>query len=389
MNSLFNKFYVLLLATVTSCSASSQLPPGEHYLLVGTYTSGRSEGIYVFKFNSDKGSFEPVSIAKGIRNPSYLAVAPGNRYVYSVSEGEGQGSITSYSFNNGTLTTLNVQPSGGIAPCYISVHKSGKWVVTGNYSSGTFAVLPVQNDGSLASPSTVITHKGNSVNKQRQEGPHVHATVFSPDNNFLFVPDLGMDKVMIYSFNEKTGGVQPAAQTFAATEPGSGPRHFEFHPNGRYAYLMEEMSGTVTVFQTGNAPKSKQTGSAQKAMLKAIQNISSHPAGYKGSIGSADIHVSPDGKFLYASNRGESNSIAIFSINDKTGKLIPIGHQSTLGIKPRNFNIDPTGNFLLVANQESNNIVIFRRDKKTGKLNPIEQQIEVPNPVCLKFISGK
>ena len=375
MRSLFLLLLFPLMITVTAGCASAQ-KTNEHYLLIGTYTSGKSEGIYVYKFNSNTGEFAPVSIAKGIKNPSFLAVGPGNKNVYSVSEGDGQGSVTAFSFSNGNMTLLNARSSGGSGPCYVAVDKTGKWVATGNYGSGSFAVLPIEANGSLGEPSTVMVHQGKSVNPQRQEKAHVHATVFSPDNKYLFVPDLGMDKVMAYAFDEKTGKLSNANPAFAASNPGNGPRHLDFHPSGKYAYLMEEMSGTVNVFSYKNGK------------LTAIQNITSHPAGYKGAIGSADIHVSPDGKFLYASNRGDANAIAVFSINQKTGQIRPIAHQPTLGKTPRNFNFDPSGNFLLVANQNSDNIVIFKRDKKTGMLTALDKQIQVPNPVCIKWITN-
>jgi 6-phosphogluconolactonase len=368
-----SSFLLLLPLMMVTAGCASAQNANEHYLLIGTYTSGKSEGIYVYRFNSNTGEFSPVSIGRGIKNPSFLAVTHNNKNVYSVNEGDGQGSVTAFSFSNGNLTTLNARPSGGQGPCYVAVDKTGKWIATGNYGSGSFAVLPIEQNGSLGEPVSVMVHQGKSVNPQRQEKAHVHATVFSPDNRYLFVPDLGMDKVMAYAFDPKTGKLSSASPAFASANPGNGPRHLDFHPNGKYAYLMEEMSGTVSVF------------SYSKGKLTAIQNISSHPAGYKGAIGSADIHVSPDGKFLYASNRGGANSIAVFSINQKNGHIKPVGHQSTLGKTPRNFNFDPSGNFLLVANQNSDNIVIFKRDKKTGMLKPLDKQIQVPNPVCVKW----
>lgn len=372
------KFLTSILSLLVMTSNVPAQPPAntanEFYLVVGTYTTGKSEGIYVYRFNSDDGSFRQVSVATGIGNPSYLAVA-GSRYVYAVSEGQDGGQIAAFSFENGVLTKLNEQPSGGVGPCYVAVDAKMKWVAAGNYRSGSLAVLPIMLDGSLGAPVSTIRHDGKSVDAQRQEGPHVHATVFSKDNRFLFVPDLGIDKIVVYNFNDKSGQLFPAIPLFVRSTPGAGPRHLDFHPSNRYAYLMEEMSGTISVF-TYNG----------KGKLTGIQNISSHPAGFKGFINSADIHVSPDGKFLYASNRGESNTIAIFSINEKNGKLKPVGHQPTLGVKPRNFNFDPTGNFLLVANQESDNIVIFRVDKSTGLLTALPQQISVPNPVCIKWI---
>lgn len=351
------------------------------YLLLGTYTTGKSEGIYVYKFNSLTGDFNYVSIAKNVKNPSYLAVSPNEKYVYAVNETNGKtgfgGSVTSFSFNKqtGVLSELNKQASGGNDPCYITTDKAGKWVFVANYSSGTVSVLPVKKDGSLDSAVTVIQHEGGGVNSDRQEKPHAHSTVLSKDNSYLFAQDLGIDKIMIYSFNNKTGQLTPAPTPYVETEPGTGPRHFEFHPNNKYAYLIEELSGSISVYNYQG-----------KGQLELIQNISALPPDYTGPVGSADIHVSPDGKFLYASNRGESNTIGIFKINQQTGMLALAGHQSTLGKTPRNFNFDPSGNFLLVANQNSDNVVIFKRDKQTGLLTDTGKKIEVGNPVCIKWV---
>ncbi len=352
-----------------------------HYLLVGTYTTGTSEGIYVYRFNSDSGSFSPVSSAK-TSNPSFLAVSPDQQYVYAVNENADStmhttgGSIAAFSFNkqNGTLSFINKQYSGGKHPCYVTIDKTGKWVIAGNYSSGSLGVLKVRKNGGLDTTTQIIEHTGYSVNQDGQTAPHVHATVLSNDNKYLFVPDLGIDKLMIYSFNAKSGKLAPAKIPFQMTEAGTGPRHFDFHPNGRYAYLVEELTGSVSVY------------GYSKGALTLLQNISALPPDFNGAVGSADIHVSPDGKFLYASNRGESNTIAIFSINEKNGQLLPVGHQSTMGKTPRNFNFDPSGNFLLVANQNSDEIVIFKRDKTTGLLTDTGKRIPVSKPVCIKWV---
>ena len=369
---------VLIIIFVTFCFITKAQQ--QHYLITGTYTTGKSEGIYVYQFNSDDGSAKAVSSVK-ISNPSFVAVSPNEKFIYSVEEnaadkGNG-GSITAFSFDKttGKLTYINRQPSAGDHPCYVSTDKTGRWVAAGNYTSGSLSILPVQADGSLGTARTIIKHEGSGPNKSRQNIPHVHCTFFSPDNRFLFVPDLGIDKVMIYAFDETTGKITTAKQPFAESVPGSGPRHFSFHPLNKYAYLMQELSGTVTVFKYKNGK------------LKNRQIISSMPAGDTSFAGSADIHVSPDGKFLYASNRAESNTIAIFSINQKNGKLSLISHQSTLGKTPRNFNFDPTGNFLLVANQNSDAIVIFKIDKQTGLLTDTNNRIDVGKPVCLKWIS--
>lgn len=350
------------------------------YLLIGTYTSGKSEGIYVYNFNTTTGDNSFVSVAKAA-NPSYLTVSPNQKFVYAVAEtdiakkeGTG-GSVTAFSFDkkNGTLSMINQQFSEGRNPCYVAIDKTGKWVFAANYSSGSAVLFPANADGSLKAAKQVMQDAGTGPNKARQEGPHVHSTVLSPDNQYLFTPDLGTDKIMIYRFDKMNGKLTAATPAFVSSPAGNGPRHFDFHPNNRFAYLMEEMTGTVAAYKY-NAGK-----------LNLIQRLSALPEGFKGVIGSADIHVSPDGKFLYCSNRGESNSITIFKIDAATGKLTVVGHQSSMGIMPRNFNFDPTGNFLLVANQQGN-IVIFKIDKKTGLLTDTGKRIEVPNPVCIKWI---
>lgn len=351
------------------------------WLVTGTYTSGKSEGIYVFRINSVTGEASQVSIAKGIKNPSYLAVAPDLQYVYAVEEINGDGNsgkLVSYRFNkkDGSLTEQNKEPSGGDDPCYITTDKSGKWLIAGNYTSGTLSVLPINRDGIIGEPVCKITHQGSSANKERQTSPHVHATVLDAENNFLYVPDLGVDKVFIYAFNKKTGKLSPASTPFAIVKAGSGPRHLTFSDNGRYAYLAEELTGTVTVFTVD-----KKTGA-----LTSIQSVSASKPGFSGFMGSADIHISPDGKFLYSSNRGDANDISIFNINAANGKLIYITSEPVLGKAPRNFCIDPSGNMLLVANQNSDEIVIFYRDKNTGRLKDSGKRISVPNPVCLKWV---
>ena len=351
------------------------------YLLVGTYTSGKSEGIYVYDFNTATGENSLMSTAK-TPNPSYLAVSPNHKVVYSVTENADStkagvgGEVSAFAFNNktGTLTEMNKQFSGGKHPCYVAVDNTGKWVFAANYSSGSAVLFPVLTDGSLAPAKQVLQDAGTGANKARQEAPHVHSTMLSPDNKFLFTPDLGTDKVMIYRFDKVNGKLSPAAPPFAASVPGSGPRHLDFHPNNHFAYLIEEMTGTVSAFKYNNGK------------LIPIQRISVMPADFKGALGSADIHVSKDGRFLYCSNRGDGNSITIFTINASTGKLTAAGYQSTMGKTPRNFNFDPSGNFLLVANQNSDNVVIFKVDKKTGLLTDTGKRINVPNPVCIKWV---
>ena len=357
----------------------------ENYLLVGTYTSGKSDGVYVYKFNSQNGDSKFISTAK-TSNPSFLTVSPNQKFVYAVNENADTtrftvtGYVAAFAFDkaSGQLSFINKQESGGKHPCYVSIDKTGKWIFAGNYSSGSLAVLPVKANGSLDSASQVIQHEGSSVVEGRQDEAHVHATFLSPDNKTLYVPDLGMDKLMIYKFDNKKGRLSEADMPYIITEPGSGPRHFDIHPNKKFGYLMQELTGIVTVFEI-----------FKDGSMESIQDISGLPREYEGPVGSADIHVSPDGKFLYCSNRGESNTIGIMKINPQTGMLVWVGDQSTLGKTPRNFNFDPTGNYLLVANQNSDEIVVFKRNKETGLLTDTGKRINVPSPVCIKWIPVK
>lgn len=366
---------IIILLTIVAQSAFAQ----NYYLIAGTYNSPKSEGIYVYNFNSADGSVKKINQVKS-SNPSYVAISPDEKFVYSVAEDGNNnigGSIAAFTFNKqtGALTFINQQLSGGDHPCYVAVDKTGKWVFAGNYTSGSIAVLPVLENGGLGAASSTIQHTGSGTNKDRQKSPHVHCTEISADNKWLFVPDLGIDKVMIYSFDARTGKLTPAKEPFSASAPGAGPRHFTFHPTNKFAYLIEELSGTIVSF------------GYKKGKLKQLQRISSMPVGDMSFAGSADIHVSSDGKFLYASNRSNSNSIAIYSIDKKKGTLKLITHQSVLGNTPRNFNFDPTGKFLLVANQNSDEIVIFKRDVITGLLTDSSNRISLGKPVCIKWIT--
>lgn len=350
-----------------------------YWLLVGTYSNpDNSNGLQVYRFDTATGDSHFQSKSVDITNPSYLAVESEGTRVYAVSEaGEGKGTVNSFSFDpsNGALSWLGSVTSAGDHPCYVSVSKDQKMVFVGNYSSGTLSAVKVRPDGTLDPAIQTIQHKGSSVNASRQEKPHVHAVVLSPDGRFLMVPDLGTDKVHIYAVN--TGGAEPLQPVSEApVTPGGGPRHLTFHPGGKYAYVIRELDAAVTVFDYGN-----------NGTLREKQSITLLDPGFQGKVGAADIHISPDGKFLYGSNRGEANEITIYAIGDD-GKLTYAGRQATLGRTPRNFAIDPTGNFLLVANQDTNDIVIFRRDSATGLLRDTGKRIQVDKPVCLKFVKA-
>lgn len=371
--------YLLACCLLFSCCTGITQ---DHYLLVGTYTTGKSKGIYVFRFNSNNGEAQWVSSTDSVTNPSFLAISPDGTKVYAVNEtgGEQPGYVSAYDFDaaTGQLYFLNNQPTGGDHPCFITTDQTGKWVISGNYTGGNISVFPVKTDGSLAHYVQKVQHTGSSANKSRQEKAHVHATFFSPDYKYVLAPDLGTDKVMLYLFNPTAKEpLQPAPMPFITSDPGNGPRHLDFHPNQRFVYVLEELSGSIKAYRYNNG------------FMTAIQSIATHPADYAGQPGSADIHVSPNGKFLYASNRGEENNLAIFSIDQHSGKLTAAGYQAIPGKGPRNFVIDPSGNFLLVANQHTSNIVIYKINQQTGQLQKTLRQIEVPNPVCLKLLPVK
>ena len=371
---------ILILAICYVGMVWGQISKSNQYdLIIGTYTNkDKTSGIHVYTFNSKTGEFSFKSKAQDIPNPSFLVVTTDKKNLYSVSEaGGGNGSVYAYSFDapSGKLTLLNSVSSGGDGPCYVSVNENKKYVFVGNYGGGSLTAVRVNDDGSLSSDSQTIQNEGSSVYKPNQNKPHVHAAVISPDGHFLLVPDLGTDKINIYNIEEgKAQPLTPAAQPFASVKAGGGPRHLTFSPDGKYAYLVQELDAMVTAFTYDNGK------------LEAIQSLTMLSDGFKGKVGAADIHTSPDGKFLYASNRGEANEIVIYAI-DKDGKLKYSGRQSSLGSAPRNFAIDPSGNFLLVANQNSDDIFFFKRDQKTGLLSSTGKKITVSMPVCLKFVS--
>ncbi len=341
-------------------------------LLVGTYTKKGSEGIYVYDFDVNSGEMSLVNKATGIEDPSFLVVSPDKKFVYSVCETTG-GQAVGYAFDkeNGALKELNRVSSGGVHPCHITIDKTGKWIMVGNYTGGSLSVIPVLGNGTLAPPSQTIQHFGKGPNAERQEKPHVHSVNISENNKDVYVPDLGTDKVMAYRFDETTGKlIEGNSMSVTA---GSGPRHFTFSPNGKFAYVIQELTGKVTAFEYTNGN------------LKMIEEVSTLPDNYVGKNSCADIHISPDGKFLYGSNRF-FDTIVVFEIDQITGKLTQKSQHSVLGKTPRNFAIDPSGKFVLVANQDSDNVVVFKRNVKNGKLSPTGKTYKISMPVCLKFL---
>lgn len=364
--------YLLLPIVLLSVQSRAQ----QHQLIVGTYTnSGKSEGIYVYDFDAKTGDTKQKSIAKGVENPSYLTVSADNKFVYSVNEAAANSAASAFSFNGQTseLKFLNKQ-SVGADPCYIIADKNN--VITANYSGGSATVVGINPNGSLGAVKQVIQHSGKSVNTQRQNSPHVHMVLFTPDHKFVLINDLGTDKVYIYKYNPKSATEVLTLHDTVAVSPGSGPRHLTFSKNGKFAYLLKELNAGVTVF------------SYKDGSLKKIQETKLTDEGFAGENGAADIHLSPDGKFLYASNRGSENNITVFAIGNK-GLISKTSQVSTLGKGPRNFVIDPSGKYLLVGHHQSNNVVIFERNASDGSLKDTGKRIEVGAPVCLVFAPVK
>ena len=363
-------FFIILSAFVFS---SSQAQENKFNLIVGTYTkSCESKGIYVYEFDPNTGDFKPKSNTENILNPSYLSVSSDNKFVYSVSENDKKSTISAFGFNskNGKLDFLNYQDPKGLNPCYII--NDDKNVIAANYSSGNISVLGKNNDGSIGEVKQVVQHTGKSVNAKRQDAPHAHMVYFSPDKNYILANDLGTDKVYSYQYDPNSATEVLQLKSSIDVKPGSGPRHLIFSKDGKYVYVLQELDGTITSFSYANG------------LLKKVSETTVVATDFKGDIGAADIHISPDGKFLYATNRGTANDISAFKILKK-GKLEFVQRTSTLGKGPRNFNIDPTGNFLLIGHQYTNEIVIFKRDQTTGMLTNTGKKIELCSPVCLVF----
>lgn len=359
---------------------------GQYIAFVGTYTSKTSsKGIYAYRFDANKGQLTPIGVSAEALDPSFLAVHPNGKYLYAVNEignfnGEVSGAVTAFAIDakNGGLKLLNQVPTRGAGPCYVSLDKSGSFVLVANYDRGSIASFPVRGDGSVGTASGFVQHSGTGPDKERQEGPHAHWIGTSPDNRFVMAVDLGLDQVIVYGFDPDKGVFTPMLSGFAKVKPGSGPRHLAFHPDGKFAYVLSEMASSVTVFSY----KAK-TGS-----FSALQTVSTLPNDYSGPKEAAEIAVHPSGKYLYTSNRGH-DSIAVFAIDQKKGTLKSLGQVLTGGKTPRHFAIDPTGTYLLAENQESNNIVVFHIDPASGGLTPTGQTVEVPSPVCLTFVQAQ
>jgi 6-phosphogluconolactonase len=354
-------------------------------MYVGTYTeNGRRDGIFLVRMNAATGALQQVGAVDGGPNPSYLTIHPNGRMLYSVNEttetqGKPTGAVSAYSIEpeSGALTFFNEQSSEGGAPCYVSTDRKGRVALVANYVSGTLAILPIANDGGVDVAQQVVQHVGTGPVTSRQEGAHAHCIIPHPNNRFVFAADLGADRILVYRFDEATNRVQHVDRSDAPMPPGAGPRHLVFHPSMPFVFVANELNSTVGVLRCD-----PNTGA-----LSLVRTASTLPAKSSGDNFPADIHVSPDGRFLYVSNRGH-NSIAVFSIAPQTAALAQIQVISTGGDWPRNFTLDPTGRWLLAANQRSGSVIVFSRNAMSGELTPTSQRIDVPSPVCLRFQSA-
>lgn len=341
---------------------------------VGTYTTGYSKGIYRITIDKVSGKIDEIGVAAEISNPTYLCINKSNTHLYSVAKIGDDGGVAAFSLNNsnGELHPLNHMVSPGSPPCHVSLDCVGKYLFSANYHRGSADVYSIREDGSIKTLSSKITHEGSGPIKERQEKPHAHYTGLTPDEKYLCVIDLGIDKLMVYRF---TDGIISECCSLSFN-PGSGPRHMAFHPRGRFVYLLTELSSELIVLEYDSS----------RGSFSVIQSISTLPEDYSGeNLGSA-VHISPDGKYVYASNRGD-NSITVFSIDISSGRLEFVSRTPCGGSFPRDFAIEPSGRFLYVTNQNSSNIVSFVIDKSTGRITQSGSPVPVPNPVCIKFLN--
>lgn len=384
-NKLLWHFATWAMVCFVAASASAAAPaeePSAWAVYIGTYTRGESQGIYRSVLCASEGTLSEPQLAAETANPSFLAIHANRRYLYAVGEagmfeGRPEGGVMAFAIDpkSGMLARLNAQSSKGRGPCHLIVDGAGRNVLVANYGGGSVAVLPIDPDGRLRPASAFVQHEGSSVDPRRQSAPHAHSINLDAANRFAFVADLGLDQVLIYRFSSETGTLRPHDPPLAKVAPGAGPRHFAFHPSGRFAYVINELNCTVTAFAYD----------ADKGRLHTLHSVSTLPADFEGSNTTAEIVVHPSGRFLYGSNRGH-NSLAGFRIDQETGRLTPIGHTPTGGETPRNFALDPLGRFVLAQNQTSDSVVVFRIDPESGALAPTGSSIAVPAPVCIRMI---
>jgi 6-phosphogluconolactonase len=372
----------LLIASVLSSFALSNVGgstmhadepvAGKYWVFVGS-----SKCIHRLEFDPATGKLTNRETAADVSNPSFIAIHPNGKFLYSVAE-IGKGGVVAFAIDpkSGKLTKLNEQSSGGNGPCHINVDRTGKNVLVANYGSGSVNVLPIGDDGKLKEGTGFVQHQGKSINPGNQEGPHAHSINLSKDNRFAIVADLGIDKLLVYKFDADKGTLTPNDPPYYATAPGAGPRHFAWHPTAPMAFEINEINSTL----------SSLSYDAEKGTFQTLKTVSTLPTDYKGRHNStAEVVVHPNGKFVYGSNRGH-DSIAAFKLDEKTGDLTFIGH-ATEGIKePRNFNIDPTGQYMIVGSQKADKIVVFKIDLETGALKPTGEIVDAGTPICIRFL---
>lgn len=370
----------LALMTLTAFAGVANSLAAESLVYFGTYTGANSQGIYVSRFDSATGKLSAPELAAETKNPSFLAVSPNGKNLYAVSEMNKTGAVSAFAFEGktGKLKLLNQQPSGGGGPCHVAVDATGKCLLVANYGSGSIAALPIHTDGSIGEASTTLQHSGSGANPKRQVGPHAHFIVPSPDNRFTLDCDLGLDKIFINHLDVHAATLTANDPPCATVAPASGPRHLVFSQDGRFVYVINEMGCTITVFSYA----------ATNAAMTKLQTIATLPKDFATNNTTAEIRLHPNGKFLYGSNRGH-DSIVIFAVDQQSGKLTLVEHQSTLGHTPRHFAIDPAGRWLLAENQASDSVIVFALDPATGKLKPDGQSITVGSPVCAVFVEAK
>ncbi len=351
---------------------------------IGTYTHGESKGIYTFTFDTNSGTIFDIVLGAELQNPTYTVIDDENKYLYSVIKSpeeqdlESNG-VAAFSIDEdtGRLSLINYETLNGKSPCHVSLDKNKKYLFAANYHEGTIAIFPITDVGSIAIPTEIVRHTGSGPNKKRQEAPHVHFAALSPDEKFLFAVDLGTDRIEAYDFNFESGKLQHNPTLSLSLPEGSGPRHLAFHPNGRFTYVITELSSKILLLDYNSNDYS----------IKIIQSISALPETFEGENTGAAIRITPDGRFIYSSNRGH-NSLAAFSINQENGELSLVGFYDTLGDGPRDFNIDPTGKFIIAANEKSSSLVVYSIDQADGSLKTISDPIEVPNPVSIEFLKS-
>lgn len=368
--------FCLLAGMLSGCSGKE---PVKEIVYVGTFDDRGSEGLYVFEFDRETGGMTQIQTVSNRPGPNFQVIHPGGEYLYSVSgdafTGDTEhGTISAYQIDlqTGMLTLINEQSVEGRGTAHVSVDPLGEFAYVSNYSEGNLSVFAIFENGGVSEAVDVVQHEGSSVNERRQNAPHVHSIIPSADGRFIYVSDLGTDQIVIYEVDRTTGELSPAEVPYVESTPGSGPRHFTIHPGGDFAYSAEELSSTVAVFCVDQ----------NSGALEEIQRVPMLPEGYDGNNSAADLHLSPDAEFLYASNRGH-DSLVIYRVDEETGTLTLAGHEPTRGSHPRNFMMDHLGEYVLVANRDDDNVVVFGRDNQTGQLTYSGEQVSVPMAVCV------